>query len=51
MTFSPFATVVLIIARGSGIPAHVLTLRWNLGFTLIATALLFPIFFLMTGGQ
>ena len=23
----------------------------NLGFTLIATALLFPIFFLMTGGQ
>ena len=51
MTFSPFATVVLIIARGSGIPAHVLTLRWNLGFTLIATVLLFPVFFLMTGGQ
>jgi hypothetical protein len=50
MTFSPFATVVLLIARGSGIPATTLTWRWSLGFTLIAAFLLFPVFFLLTGG-
>lgn len=51
MTFSPFATVVLIIARGSGIPARTLTWGWGLGFSLIAAALLFPVFYLLTAGQ
>lgn len=51
MTFSPFATVVLIVSRGSGIPALTLTWGWSLGFTLIAALLLFPVFFLLTGGQ
>lgn len=50
MTFSPFATVVLLIARGSGIPATTLTWGWSLGFTLIAAVLLFPVFYLLTGG-
>jgi len=50
MTFSPFATVVLVISRASGIPARTLTWGWSLGFTLIAATLLFPVFYLLTGG-
>jgi hypothetical protein len=51
MTFSPFATVVLIVSRGSGIPARTLTWGWSLGFTLIAATLLFPVFYLLTRGH
>lgn len=51
MTFSPFATVVLIVSRASGIPPRLLTWGWSLGFTLIAGAILFPMFYLLTGGS
>ncbi|MFT7028611.1 MAG: hypothetical protein ACJAVS_002849, partial [Paracoccaceae bacterium] len=51
MTFSPFATVVLLINRVAGIPARSLTWDWNLGFTLIAAAALWPIFWVLTGGR
>lgn len=51
MTFSPFATVNLLIQRISGIPASRLTFGWNLLFTVLAAfalviffALLDPIF-------
>ncbi|MEX5728776.1 hypothetical protein Ga0609869_002129 [Rhodovulum iodosum] len=40
MTFSPFATVVLLIQRISGIPALRLTLGWNVAFTVLSAALL-----------
>ena len=50
MTFSPFATVVLVIERASGIPGRRLTFGWNLGFTLLCTVLLFPVFWVLTGG-
>lgn len=50
MTFSPFATVVLVIARASGLPATRLTWGWNLHFTLIAAILLVPLFALLTMG-
>lgn len=51
MTFSPFATVVLVIDRASGIPAKTLTWGWNLGFSALAAAILFPAFWLLTGGN
>ncbi len=50
MTFSPFATVVLLVARASGIPPRTLTWGWSLGFTAIATVILVPVFYLLTGG-
>ena len=51
MTFSPFATVVLVIARSSGLPATRLTWGWNLHFTLLAAVVLLPLFYLLTGGR
>lgn len=51
MTFSPFATLILIVSRASGIPISTLTWRWNLLFTTFAATLLFPVFFLLTGGH
>lgn len=51
MTFSPLATVVLLIDRASGIPAKTLTWGWNLGFTAISAAILFPAFWLLLGGK
>lgn len=50
MTFSPFATVALIVDRASGIPARTLTWGWNLAFTLACAVLLVPFFALLTGG-
>ncbi len=51
MTVSPFATVVLLTNRVSGIPARKLTLGWNGAFSLIAVIALWPIFWLLTGGH
>ncbi|MEO3427359.1 hypothetical protein AAFN88_00780 [Pelagibius sp. CAU 1746] len=51
MTFSPFSTVVLLIERISGISSRDLTWSWNLGFTLLAAAVLVPVFALLTGGR
>ncbi|MDU8943197.1 hypothetical protein [Ovoidimarina sediminis] len=50
MTFSPFATVVLIVSRASGIAPRTLTWGWSLGFTLMAALILVPLFYLLTGG-
>lgn len=50
MTFSPFATVVLVISRASGIAPGRLTWGWNLGFTVMAALALVPVFALLTGG-
>lgn len=44
MTFSPFATVVLLIERVSGIPGLTLTWRWNLQFSALAMVSLVPVF-------
>ena len=51
MTFSPFATVILIVSRASGLPISTLTWGWNLLFTAFAALFLFPVFYLLTGGQ
>ncbi|MDX1780314.1 MAG: hypothetical protein R3256_03250 [Thalassovita sp.] len=51
MTFSPFATVVLLVANASGIPARKLTWGWSFGFTVIAAVVCFPVFYLLTGGH
>ena len=44
MTFSPYATVILLISRTTDIPGRRLTWDWNLTFTLIAAMLLFGVF-------
>ena len=51
MTFSPFATVVLLIDRVGGIAPRRLTWQWNLGFTVLAAFALVPVFALLTGGR
>ena len=51
MTFSPFATVVLVINRIGGIASRDLTWNWNFRFTLLAAAALVPVFALLTGGR
>ena len=51
MTFSPFATVVLVIGRVGGIPGRKMTWGWNLAFTAMSAAILFPFFAVLTGGQ
>lgn len=51
MTFSPFATVVLLIDRVAAIPARRLTWGWNLAFTILSALALVPIFALLTGGH
>ncbi|MCR8725656.1 hypothetical protein [Frigidibacter sp. ROC022] len=50
MTFSPFATVVLMVERVAGIPTRRLTWVWNIGFTLLASLSLVGVFALLTGG-
>lgn len=50
MTFSPFATVVLLIDRVSGLPPRRTTFGWNTAFSLIAMAVLVPVFALLTRG-
>lgn len=50
MMMSPFATLVLLIERVSGIPARTLTWRWNTAFTAVAAAALFAAFAALTGG-
>lgn len=49
ITFSPLAPTVLVSQRVSGIPATVLTLKWNLAYTLGFMALLVPFFWVMAG--
>ena len=51
MTFSPFATVVLLIDRVSGIPGRRLTWGWNLAFTVLCAIALVPVFALLTQGR
>lgn len=51
MTFSPFATVVLMTNRVGGIPGRTLTWGWNLGFSVAAALALVPVFWILTGGQ
>ena len=51
MTFSPFATVVLVIGRVGGIPGRKMTWGWNLAFTILSAALIFPFFAVLTGGK
>jgi hypothetical protein len=51
MTFSPFATPVLMAQRAAGIVPRQLTLGWNLTFTLLAAAALLPVFALLTSGS
>lgn len=48
MTFSPFATVVLLTSRTSGISARRLTWEWNLLYSLLAVLLLLPVFAVLT---
>ncbi len=51
MTFSPFATVILMVERVAGIPTKQLTWGWNLVFTLLAAVALVPVFAALTGGH
>lgn len=51
MTFSPFSTVVLLIARVGGINGFDMTIRWNGVYTLLAAVALLPLFWLLTGGH
>ncbi len=51
MTLSPFATIVLLIERLSGIPGRILTWRWNGAFSALAMAALLAIFAGWTKGQ
>lgn len=51
MTFSPFATPVLMAQRAAGILPRQLTLDWNLTFSLVAAATLLPVFWVLTGGR
>ncbi len=50
MTCAPFASVVLMMSRITGVPGTRLTYRWNSGFTLLSLAVLTGAFWLMTGG-
>lgn len=50
MTFSPFATPVLLTQRAAGIGPRQLTWGWNLGFTGLAALALLPVFAWLTGG-
>ena len=50
-SFSPFATVVLMINRVGGIPTRTLTWGWNFGYSVLAAAVLFAVFFVLTGGR
>ena len=50
MTTSPFATVVLLLARQNEVPAARLTMGWNAAFTAASVVLMAAFFFVMTGG-
>ena len=51
MTVSPFATVVLVIARVGDVAPTTATWRWNLGFSILAALALWPIFAVLTRGH
>lgn len=51
MTFSPFATVVLLIDRVGAIAPRRLTWGWNLLYSLLAALALVPVFAVLTGGR
>ena len=51
MTFAPFATVVLLIAKANGYSELKLSLIWNFWYTLFTAIALVPIFWVLTGGQ
>lgn len=51
MTVSPFATVVLMIARVGDIAPTTQTWRWNFLFSLLATLSMVPVFAVLTGGR
>lgn len=50
MTVSPFATVVLMIARVGDISPTTQTWRWNFLFSLLAALTMVPVFAILTGG-
>lgn len=51
VTFSPFATPILLISPIGNLPATRLSWGWNLLFTLLAAAALVPVFAVLTGGR
>ena len=51
MTVSPFVTLVLVMVRASGHPGLTLSLKWNLAFAWVSTAMLVPVFWFLTNGQ
>ncbi len=51
MTVSPFVTLVLVMVRASGHTGITLSLKWNFGFTMVSALMLFPIFWILTGGR
>ncbi len=51
MTVSPFVTLVLVMVRASGHTGITLSLKWNFGFALMSALMLFPIFWILTGGR
>lgn len=51
MTASPFATVVLLLAKMTGHSGMTLTLRWNGFFSVLSVAVFGLAFWLLTGGR
>lgn len=51
MTFSPFATVVLLVGRVGNMKATTVTWGWNFAFSMLGAGMLFPIFAILTGGH
>jgi hypothetical protein len=51
MTASPMVTVILVMARASGHDGMTLSVKWNMQFAIITIIMLFPVFWLFTGGQ
>ncbi|KKL56560.1 hypothetical protein LCGC14_2244210, partial [marine sediment metagenome] len=51
MTFSPFATIVLLMQRVGGLAPLTVTWRWNIVFTALAALTLVPFFAVLTGGR
>ena len=51
MTCSPFATVILMVARATGHSGRRLTWHWNLRFSLLSVPVAYAAFWILTGGQ
>ena len=51
MTASPMVTVILVMARASGHSGMTLSVKWNMVFAVTTILMLFPIFWLLTGGR